>query len=114
MMEKNLEENDRFRAIFELAISQPSINMPELLWKAYIDAEISMNEFDKARALFERLLEKSKHLKVWISYAEFESNFGNERNKNDSLELSAKEVKFKNNHKKTPKKKREEKNFVFF
>ena len=28
-----LSENDRTRAIFELAISQPALDMPELLWK---------------------------------------------------------------------------------
>ena len=46
--------------------------MPETIWKAYIDMEISLKEFDKARDLFTRLLDKTKHVKVWISYASFE------------------------------------------
>lgn len=46
--------------------------MPELLWKAYIDLEIEEGERERARALYERLLERSGHVKVWISYALFE------------------------------------------
>jgi len=29
----SLAETERTRAIFELAISQPALDMPELLWK---------------------------------------------------------------------------------
>ncbi len=47
--------------------------MPELLWKAYIDFETEEGERDKARALYERLLALSGHVKVWISYALFEA-----------------------------------------
>lgn len=47
--------------------------MPELLWKAYIDFETEEGERDKARALYERLLKLSGHVKVWISYAVFEA-----------------------------------------
>lgn len=43
--------------------------MPEIVWRAYINNEIELKEYDNARKLFERLLEKSKHLKIWISYA---------------------------------------------
>ena len=31
---------DRARAIYELAIAQPVLDMPELLWKSYIDVEV--------------------------------------------------------------------------
>jgi len=31
--EISLAETERARAIFELAISQPALDMPELLWK---------------------------------------------------------------------------------
>lgn len=47
--------------------------MPELLWKAYIDFETEEGEREKARALYERLLNLSGHVKVWISYALFEA-----------------------------------------
>lgn len=42
--------------------------MPELLWKAYIDFEISQEEPEKARQLYERLLERTLHVKVTISF----------------------------------------------
>lgn len=73
-LERGLDDLDRTRAIFELAVGQPSLDMPELLWKAYIDFEEEEGEFERARALYERLLEKTDHVKVWISYAHFELN----------------------------------------
>ncbi|KAI9278918.1 hypothetical protein BDA99DRAFT_493443 [Phascolomyces articulosus] len=71
-LEKVLDESDRCRAIFELGISQPVLDMPELLWKAYIDFEISEEEYEKTRALYVRLLERTEHVKVFISFAQFE------------------------------------------
>jgi hypothetical protein len=47
--------------------------MPEILWKAYIDFETEEGERELARALYERLLALSGHVKVWISYALFEA-----------------------------------------
>ncbi|KAI0595000.1 cell cycle control protein [Biscogniauxia sp. FL1348] len=73
-LERGLDDLDRTRAIFELAINQPVLDMPELLWKAYIDFEEEEGEYDKTRDLYERLLEKTDHVKVWISYAHFEIN----------------------------------------
>jgi len=35
-LEKGLGEEERARAIFEMAVNQPLLDMPELLWKAYI------------------------------------------------------------------------------
>ena len=46
--------------------------MPESVWKSYIDMEIENKTLDKARDLYSRLLEKTKHVKVWISFANFE------------------------------------------
>ncbi|CAI9784661.1 unnamed protein product [Fraxinus pennsylvanica] len=73
-LERSLAETERARSIFELAIDQPALDMPELLWKAYIDFEISEGEYERTRALYERLLNRTKHLKVWISYAKFEAS----------------------------------------
>lgn len=42
--------------------------MPELLWKSYIDFEISQDETENARQLFERLLERTLHVKVSLIY----------------------------------------------
>lgn len=72
-LEKNvLDEVERARAIFELAVSQENLNMPELLWKAYIDFEIGEEEYEKTRDLYYRLLERTEHVKVYISFAQFE------------------------------------------
>ncbi|OHF01122.1 pre-mRNA-splicing factor CLF1 [Colletotrichum orchidophilum] len=73
-LERGLDDLERTRAIFELAVSQPVLDMPELLWKAYIDFEEEEEEYERTRELYERLLEKTDHVKVWISYAHFELN----------------------------------------
>lgn len=71
-LEQSLEEMERCRGIYELAISQNVLDMPELVWKAYIDSEIEQGNTGKVRELYDRLLIKTKHLKVWLSYAQFE------------------------------------------
>lgn len=77
-LERGLDDLERTRAIFELAIDQPVLDMPELLWKAYIDFEEEEGEYDRTRELYERLLDKTDHVKVWISYAHFEINIPDE------------------------------------
>ncbi|KAJ7982851.1 pre-mRNA-splicing factor CLF1 [Mycena polygramma] len=72
-LESQLQDFARTRAIFELGVSQSPLSMPELLWKAYIDFEIEEGEREIARGLYERLIQLSGHVKVWISYALFEA-----------------------------------------
>ncbi|KAL1922999.1 uncharacterized protein VTP21DRAFT_9375 [Calcarisporiella thermophila] len=71
-LEHALEETERARAIFELAVKQPVLDMPEVLWKGYIDFEFEEEEYQRTRQLYERLLERTSHVKVWNSYARFE------------------------------------------
>lgn len=71
-LENLLGDTERARAIFELAVQQPRLDMPELLWKAYIDFEVALGETELARQLYERLLERTQHVKVWMSFAKFE------------------------------------------
>ena len=72
-LEKLLDDVDRVRAIYEFAISNPQgLDIPEAVWKAYIDFELEEGEYDRARTLYEKLLDKTDHVKVWISFAEFE------------------------------------------
>ncbi len=52
----------RARAIYELAVNHPV--MPEVLWKSYVDFESELEEFEKVRDLYERLLERTQHVKV--------------------------------------------------
>lgn len=72
-LERSLGETERARAVFELAIAQPLLDMPELLWKSYIDFEIAEGERELTRKLYERLLDRTQHVKVWMSYAQFEA-----------------------------------------
>ncbi|KAK5116023.1 NineTeen Complex (NTC) component [Meristemomyces frigidus] len=75
-LERGLDDVERARAIFELASGQQTLDMPELLWRSWIDLEedlaSSSGEWERPRALYERLLGKTEHVKVWISYAQFE------------------------------------------
>ncbi|KAJ2557863.1 NineTeen Complex (NTC) component [Coemansia sp. RSA 1933] len=71
-LEAALGEDERCLALFELAVEQPVLDMPEVLWKAYIDFVIAQGDYTKARELYERLLQLTDHVKVWISLARFE------------------------------------------
>ncbi|NXQ45188.1 CRNL1 protein, partial [Catharus fuscescens] len=77
-LETILGDIDRARAIYELAIGQPRLDMPEVLWKSYIDFEIEQEEYEKTRNLYRRLLQRTQHVKVWISLAQFELSAGQE------------------------------------
>jgi crooked neck len=87
-LEAALGDVERSRAIFDLAVdqvclqrvashqgscnaTQPVLDMPEVVWKAYIDFEVEIGERNRARELFERLLKKTQHVKVRI-YAPWE------------------------------------------
>ncbi|KAJ1795464.1 NineTeen Complex (NTC) component [Coemansia sp. RSA 2399] len=71
-LEAALGEDDRCHALFALAVDQPTLDMPEVLWKAYIDFVYDQGDFAKTRDLYERLLQLTDHVKVWISLARFE------------------------------------------
>jgi crooked neck len=75
-LEQTLGEEERVRAVYELAISQEGLDMPEVLWKAYIDFEVAEAQPGRARALYERLLERTQHVKVWTTFANFEASGG--------------------------------------
>ncbi|GAA5924690.1 hypothetical protein JCM1841_006386 [Sporobolomyces salmonicolor] len=75
-LEALLQDHDRVRAIYELAINQPTMDMPELIWKSWIDFEYDEEEYDRTRELYERLLRRTSHVKVWVSFAQFEANAG--------------------------------------
>jgi hypothetical protein len=52
----------------------------------YLQFEIDESEFDRTRELYERLLDRTKHLKVWMSYAEFEASAGLDSEDSESEE----------------------------
>ncbi|KAJ3036031.1 Crooked neck-like protein 1 [Rhizophlyctis rosea] len=72
-LERMLGDTERARGVFEIAVGQEVLDMPEVLWKGYIDFEVGEGEWGRGRELYERLLERTGHVKVWISYATFES-----------------------------------------
>jgi crooked neck len=88
LLERGLDDADRARNIYELAINQDQMDMPEVIWKEYIDFEAEEEEYDKARELYERLLEKTQHVKVWISYAQFELNIPEGEEEEEEEEVS--------------------------
>ncbi len=57
--------------------------------QAYIDFEIEQEENDKARALYERLLERTQHVKVWMSFAQFELTLAASQQEDPSLPVAA-------------------------
>lgn len=63
-LETILGDIDRARAIFMLAVNQPQLDMPEVLWKSFIDFEIEQEEYDRTRALYNQLLTRTQHVKV--------------------------------------------------
>jgi len=73
-LETILGDPERARAVFELAITQQALDMPEVLWKTYIDFEVELGEIDNARNLYRRLLERTSHPKVWLAFAKFEQS----------------------------------------
>jgi len=79
-LEQSLAESERVRALFELAVEQPVLDLPELVWKAYIDFEIAEKAHEKVRRLYHRLLDRTKHVKVWVSFARFEESIGEPEN----------------------------------
>ncbi|KAL8425002.1 hypothetical protein Efla_004479 [Eimeria flavescens] len=66
------EETERARALCEMAVGMEQMEMPELIWKTYIDMEVNWGAFDRARALYERLLDKTQHVNAFKGYATFE------------------------------------------
>lgn len=53
-------------------LSALTSTLPSVL-QAYIDFEISERERTRARILYERMLDRTKHVKVWLSFATFEA-----------------------------------------
>lgn len=92
-LERGLDDTSRARAIYELGIDQHALDMPELVWKSFIDFEEYEGEYDRVRSLYERLLEKTDHVKVWINYARFEINVPEEEEEEEDEQPVSEEAK---------------------
>lgn len=72
-LEVELKEYSRARALFDLALKQERLDAPETIWKACIDFEIACGTPTRVRELFNLLLSKTQHVKVWLSLTQFEA-----------------------------------------
>ena len=88
-LETILGDLDRARAIYELAVNQPIMDMPELLWKSYVDFEMEQEEYGNVRELYDRLLERTQHVKVWLSFAKFEASLKTDEGNSNSRQIYA-------------------------
>lgn len=70
-LESILCETARARAIYKAAIDRPQLDSPENVWKAYIDFEVEQEEYKNVKQLYEQLLDRTNHVKVWLSFAQF-------------------------------------------
>lgn len=70
-LEQELGEEDRARAIYKMAIDE-EMEKPETIWKNYIDFEIEEGNYENSRELYENLLKRNNHVKIWIAFAMFE------------------------------------------
>lgn len=46
---------------------------------------------ERTRQLYERLLDRTKHLKVWVSYAQFEASAGAEEEQDTDAQIKVEE-----------------------
>lgn len=76
-LESTLCEIARARAIYKTAIDRPQLDSPENVWKAYIDFEVEQEEYGNVENLYELLLNRTNHVKVWLSYAQFYEDLEN-------------------------------------
>uniref|UniRef100_A0A9J7Z3J8 Crooked neck pre-mRNA splicing factor 1 n=1 Tax=Cyprinus carpio carpio TaxID=630221 RepID=A0A9J7Z3J8_CYPCA len=101
-LETILGDSDRARAIFELAIGQPRLDMPEV-WISYGQFELSIDSDDRiqrCRQIYEEANksmqgceEKEERLMLLESWREFEDEFGSLANKERVRKLLPEKVK---------------------
>ncbi|GIX60853.1 RNA processing protein [Babesia caballi] len=75
-LELLLDERERVRAICEAAIAMDQMDMPETVWNRYLEIEKGWQQHPYVRNIYERLLLKTTHIKVFKGYVEFEFSNG--------------------------------------
>ena len=73
-LEVGLQEYARARHIFNIAINQPVLEQPELLWKRFIAMEVKLGNYEAARTLYRNLANKTKHIQVYLAWADMEAS----------------------------------------
>lgn len=91
-LESDLGEEERARGIYKMAIDRPRLDIPEIVWKAYIDFEAELGNNDEVIKLYEELLSRTKHVKVWACYARFHENLNKYNESRSVYERAHKEL----------------------
>ena len=73
-LSNTLKESRNLRRLLNRLIIKLSIIVCVCVWQAYIDFEIAEGELERTWASYERLLDRTKHYKVWVSFAKFEAS----------------------------------------
>lgn len=68
-----LGEAERARAVLALALARDDLDAPEAVWRAAIDLEASLGDRAAARALYDRLLDRTQAVNAWLAAAAFEA-----------------------------------------
>ncbi|ODV89065.1 hypothetical protein CANCADRAFT_32441 [Tortispora caseinolytica NRRL Y-17796] len=71
-MEQNLGEDERARAIFEIALNIPEMSKRGDLWASYIQFEIEEAEYGRVRTLYGRYIEDIRTYEPWVALVQFE------------------------------------------
>ncbi|ONH69932.1 Pre-mRNA-splicing factor CLF1 [Cyberlindnera fabianii] len=72
-LESELNDLDRARAIFEIALDAVTTGENALVWEKYVEFEVDLNEYERARAIYQKMLEKKlDDARAWIKCALFE------------------------------------------
>lgn len=74
-LELGLGEPARAVALCEAALkSLGSLDSPELVFKKWIEIETDLKDYEKIRRIFQKLIKLTNHYKAFLSYADFESD----------------------------------------
>lgn len=78
--EELLGEEQRARAIFELAISSEDIvfDDPDKIWTSYISLEQSLGRTSNVLSIFDRIATTTGRIDIWKAYAEFAAGIDEE------------------------------------
>lgn len=73
-LEQVLSEHARVHALYEAGVTIEEMDEPEIFWQRYIEYETENKAAARVISLYQRLLAKTRHVKVILSYANFVRN----------------------------------------
>lgn len=92
-LEIGLGELPRAVALCEASLKNlASLDAPELIFKKWIEIETERQEYEMVRKLFQKLIKLTNHYKAFLSYAEFEADVMNARERASAILEEALEI----------------------